>query len=116
VSATSLLPPAPTDRVGNFGVDKLFKSAVKAAEDFNEVNEILRKRRESLDVIDTEMREVLQKHNEDLIAFLETPDGLANAFKRDPLLGQAHARMKAAIAARDEARSRALAPPEGATT
>jgi hypothetical protein len=32
---------------------------------------------------------------------LETPEGLENAFKRDPLLGRAHARMKAAIAQRD---------------
>jgi hypothetical protein len=117
VSATSLLPPGPTDRVGNFGVDKLFKTAVKAAEDFNEVNEILRKRRESLELIDSEMRDVLQKHNDDLIAFLETPDGLANAFKRDPLLAQAHARMKAAIAQRDAMRAQtAMAPPESAAT
>jgi hypothetical protein len=30
---------------------------------------------------------------------------LANAFKRDPLLGQAHARMKAALAQRDAAQA-----------
>jgi hypothetical protein len=117
VTPTSLVPPGAADRMGNFGVDKLFKLAVKAAEDFNEVNEILRKRREGLESIDTEIREVLQKHTDDLIAFLETPDGLANAFRRDPLLGQAHARMKSAIALRDAARAQAaLAPPESAAT
>ena len=101
VTATSLLPPAATDRVGGFGVDKLFKTAVKAAEEFNEVNDILKKRRASLEEIESEMRTVLQKHNDDLIRFLETPTGLENAFKRDPLLGRAHARMKAAVAQRD---------------
>jgi hypothetical protein len=99
VTASSLLPPAATDRIG--GADKLFRAAVKAAEEFAEVNDILRKRREALEAIETEMRTVLQKHNDDLIRFLETPSGLENAFKRDPLLGRAHARMQAAIAQRD---------------
>ena len=106
VTTTSLLPPNAGDRVANYGVDKLFRAAVKAAEDFNEVNEILRKRRDSLEAIDIEMRTVLAQHNDDLVRFLETPDGLANAFKRDPLLGQAHARMKSAMAKRDELAAR----------
>jgi hypothetical protein len=101
VTPTSLLPPTAGDRVGNFAVDRLFKAAVKAAEEFNEVNDLLRKRRAALGDIDVELRTVLQKHNDDLIRALETPDGLANAFKRDPLLGHAHARMKAALARRD---------------
>jgi hypothetical protein len=110
VTATSLLPPAATDRLS--GADKLFKAAVKAAEEFAEVNDILRKRREALEAIDAEMRTVLQKHNEDLIRFLETPTGLENAFKRDPLLGRAHARMKAAIAHRDALLGAGEASPE----
>jgi hypothetical protein len=109
VTSTSLLPPAATDRLG--GADKLFKAAVKAAEEFAEVNDILIKKREALEAIEAEMRAVLQKHNEDLIRFLETPSGLENAFKRDPLLGRAHARMMAAIAHRD-ALSGANASPE----
>jgi hypothetical protein len=108
VTATSLLPPAATDRMG--GANKLFKAAVKVAEEFNEVNDILKKRREALEAIEAEMRTVLQKHNDDLIRFLETPSGLENAFKRDPLLGRAHARMKAAIAARDAAIAASSAP------
>jgi hypothetical protein len=108
VTATSLLPPAATDRMG--GADKLFKAAVKAAEEFAEVNDILKKRREALEAIESEMRTVLQKHNDDLIRFLETPSGLENAFKRDPLLGRAHARMKAAIAQRDAVLAAASAP------
>jgi len=99
VTATSLLPPTAADRIN--GADRVYKSALKAAEEFNEVNDILKKRRESLEEIDSEMRTVLQKHNADLIRALETPSGLQNAFKRDPLLRIAHARMKAAIAQRD---------------
>ncbi len=100
VQGTAFLPPGPTDRVGG-GAEKLFKSAMKAHEELTEVTDILKKRREALDTLETEMRAILQKRNEELIRMLETPEGLENAFKRDPLLGRAHARMKAAIAQRD---------------
>lgn len=100
VQGTAFLPPSPTDRVGG-GADKLFKSAMKAHEELNEVTDILKRRREALDTLETEMRAILQKRNEELIRILETPEGLENAFKRDPLLGRAHARMKAAVAQRD---------------
>ncbi len=116
VTATSMLPPGPAERVGGNGVDKLYKIAVKAAEEFNEVNDVLRKRRESLEEIDREMRDVLHKQNEELIRVLESPDGLATAFKRDPLLGLAHTRMKAAAASRDAALHGAGTPPEAAAS
>jgi hypothetical protein len=112
VTATSLLPPSPTDHIA--GADKLFKAAVKAAEEFAEVNDILKKRREAMEAIETEMRATLRKHNEDLVRFLETPSGLENAFKRDPLLGRAYARMKAAIAQRDALAATGAATPETA--
>jgi len=99
VQGTAFLPPGPADRVG--GADKLFKTAMKAHEDLTEVTDILKKRREALDTLETEMRAILQKRNEELIRMLETPDGLENAFKRDPLLSRAYARMKAAVAQRD---------------
>jgi hypothetical protein len=113
VTATSLVPPSAADRLSSPGIDRVFKTAVKAAEEFKEVNDILKKRRDALEAIDQEIRTVVAKHNEDLIRLLETPDGLTNAFKRDPLLGQAHARMKAAIARRDAARAGA---PESAAS
>ncbi len=112
VTSTSLLPPSPTDHIS--GADKLFKAAVKAAEEFAEVNDILKKRRDAMEAIETEMRTALQKHNDDLVRFLETPTGLENAFKRDPLLGRAHARMKAAIAQRDALAATGAATPETA--
>jgi hypothetical protein len=98
VTTTGLLPPSPTDRIA--GIDKVYKAAVKAAEEFNEVNEIVKKKREKLEKLDEEVRVVLEQHERDLIAQLETPTGLEGAFKRDPLLGRAHARMQAAEARR----------------
>jgi hypothetical protein len=83
------------------GIDKLYKAAVKAAEDFNEVNDIIKKRKDRLEAIDSEVRTVLEQHGRDLIAQLETPAGLEGAFKRDPLLARAHARMTAAAARRE---------------
>jgi hypothetical protein len=97
VGAGGLLPPSPAERMIG-GIDKLFKAAVKAAEEFNEVNDIMKKRKEKLDAIDHEVRALLEQHGRDLIAQLETPTGLEGAFKRDPLLGRAHARMVAAQA------------------
>jgi hypothetical protein len=100
VSTGGLLPPSPAERMIG-GIDKLYKTAVKAAEEFNEVNEIIKKRKEKLDSIDNEVRTVLEQHGRDLIAQLETPTGLEGAFKRDPLLERAHSRMVAAEARRE---------------
>jgi hypothetical protein len=108
VSTGGLLPPAPAERMIG-GIDKLYKAAVKAAEEFNEVNEIVKKRKEKLDQIDYEVRSLLEQHGRDLIAQLETPTGLEGAFKRDPLLGRAHARMLAAEARRASVREASLA-------
>lgn len=100
VTTNGLLPPSAAERMTG-GVDKLYKAAVKAAEEFNEVNEIIKKRKEKLDAIDHEVRTVVEQHGRDLIAQLETPTGLEGAFKRDPLLERAHSRMIAAEARRE---------------
>jgi hypothetical protein len=116
VTAGGLLPPSPAERMIG-GIDKLYKTALKAAEEFNEVNEIIKKRKEKLDKIDLEVRTVLEQHGRDLIAQLESPAGLEGAFKRDPLLGRAHARMLAAAARRESVRDSASAamPADGGT-
>gem|GEM_PF-2328649 len=103
VTASGLLPPSPAERMIG-GIDKLYKTAVKSAEEFAEVNDILKKRKEKLEKIDDEVRTVLEQHGRDLIAQLESPTGLEGAFKRDPLLGRAHARMLAAEARRESVR------------
>ena len=100
VNNSGLLPPSPAERMIG-GIDKLYKAAVKAAEEFNEVNEIIKKRKDRLEAIDNEVRTVLEQHGRDLIAQLETPAGLEGAFRRDPLLARAHARMTAAAARRE---------------
>jgi hypothetical protein len=100
VSTSGLQPPSAAERMTG-GIDKLYKAAVKAAEEFNEVNEIIKKRKEKLDAIDNEVRTVVEQHGRDLIAQLETPTGLEGAFKRDPLLERAHSRMIAAEARRE---------------
>ncbi len=116
VSSGGLLPPSAAERMVG-GIDKLYKAAVKAAEEFNEVNEIIKKRKEKLDSIDNEVRTVLEQHGRDLIAQLETPTGLEGAFKRDPLLERAHSRMVAAEARRESVLGATLpvleAPPSG---
>jgi hypothetical protein len=107
-----LLPPSRAERMIG-GIDKLYKTAVKAAEEFSEVNEIIKKRKEKLDQIDNEVRTVLEQHGRELIAQLETPTGLEGAFKRDPLLGRAHARMVAAEARRESVRETLRPAAEG---
>jgi hypothetical protein len=112
VTNSGLLPPSPAERMIG-GIDKLYKAAVKAAEEFSEVNDIIKKRKEKLDQIDNEVRTVLEQHGRELIAQLETPTGLEGAFKRDPLLGRAHARMVAAEARRESVRETLRPAAEG---
>jgi hypothetical protein len=95
VTAGGLLAPSPAERMVR-GIDKLYKAAIKAAEEYREVNAIIKKRKEQLAEMDWKMRVQVEQYGRDLIAQLETTAGLEGAFKRDPLLGRAHARMLAA--------------------
>ena len=100
VTASGLLPPSPAERMTP-GIDRLYKTAVKASEEFAEVNEIIKKKKAQLEKIDNDMRDALEKHNSEIIAALESPRGLEGAFKRDPLLERAYNRMQAATARRN---------------
>ena len=91
-----LLPPSPTARMA--GVDKLYKAAIKTADEYREVENLIKKRKAKLAEIDWKLRVQIQQYGRDLIAKLETPEGLEIAFKRDPLLARAHARLLAAEA------------------
>jgi hypothetical protein len=95
VTVGGLLPPSPAERMIR-GIDRLYKAAVKAAEEFSECNAIIKKRKDQFEKIDQHMRVQVEQYGRDIIAQLETPTGLEGAFKRDPLLGRAHARMLAA--------------------
>jgi hypothetical protein len=92
VMAAGLLPPSPVERTIR-GIDKLYKAAVQAAEDFSECDVIIKKRKDQLLAIDQKMRVQVEQYGRDIIAQLETPSGLEGAFMRDPLLGRAYARM-----------------------
>jgi hypothetical protein len=95
VSGGGIKPPSPTERVVR-GIDKLYKTALQSADAFREVNDIIRKRKDKLGEIDFKLRQRVEQFGRDLIAQLETETGLEGAFKRDPLLSRAHARMLAA--------------------
>lgn len=103
VKAGAIAAPMPNDRL-IAGVDKLYKAALKAAEEYREVENIVKKRKEKLEEMDRRMREQIELVGRDLIAQLETPSGLEAAFKRDPLLGRAYARMQAAEGRRNAVR------------
>jgi hypothetical protein len=97
VTGGGIMPPSAAERIVR-GIDKLYKIAIHAADEFREVNDIIRKRKDKLGEIDYKLREQVEQFGRDLIAQLETDVGLEGAFKRDPLLGRAHARMLAARA------------------
>jgi hypothetical protein len=106
VTAGGLLPPSPTERMIR-GIDKLYNTALKAAEECREVNTNIKKRKDKLVEMDWKLREQVEQYGHALIAQLETTTGLEGAFKRDPLLGRAHARMLAAEARRTSIRDSA---------
>jgi hypothetical protein len=74
----------------------LYTAAVRAADEFREVNDVIQKRKDLLSIVDYRLRMQLEQYGRDLIAQLETESGLETAFQRDPLLRRAHARMLAA--------------------
>ena len=101
VTSDGLAAPSPLERL-NAGVDKLYRAAARAAEEYREVSEMIEKRQAKLEAIDRQMRAELEHFSRALAAQLETPAGREAAFRRDPLLARAHARMQAA-GARGEA-------------
>jgi hypothetical protein len=113
VKGGALLSPGPAERMVA-GIDKLYKAALKAAEEFREVDGIIKKRKQKLEEMDAKLRVQIEQYGRDLIAQLETPAGLESAFKRDPLLGRAHARMLAAQARRAAVTDVLMQSPEAA--
>ena len=99
VTKAGLLPPSPAERVIG-GINRLYKAAALAAEEYREITEIIKKRKDKLGEMDWKLRVHVEQYGRDLIAQLETKAGLDAAFRRDPLLGRAHARMLAAEARR----------------
>jgi hypothetical protein len=111
VKGTAVQAPMPTDRMIS-GIDKLYKAALKAADEYREVNDIIKKRKDKLGEIDWKMREQIEEYGRSLISQLETERGLEGAFQRDPLLGRAYARMMAAEGRRSAVLSSTPSPLE----
>lgn len=104
VTARGLLPPSPSERM-ILGIDKLYKEALRTAEAFREITTIVKKRKDKLEELDWKMRDQVEQYGRAFIRQLETPSGLEGAFKRDPLLGRAHARMLAAQSRRESVKN-----------
>lgn len=94
IKGGAIAPPLPQQHGAD--VRKLYKAAVEAAAAYDEITAILKKRKDRLAEIDWKLREQIEHYGRSLIEALETPNGLQNAFMRDPLLKAAHARMVAA--------------------
>ena len=97
-------------------VDKYYRAAQKAAEELDEVNELLRKRRDRLDAMERETRRSIYLREEAVRKKLQTPEGLA-ALHADPMVKAAFAKMQGVMNERakyDERVKRGEVPPEEA--
>ena len=97
-------------------VDKYYRAAAKAAEELDEVNELLRKRRDRLDAMERETRRSIYLREEAVRKKLQTPEGLA-ALHADPMVKAAFAKMQGVMNERakyDERVKRGEVPPEEA--
>jgi len=75
---------------------KHYEAAIRAADEVREANDVIKKRKDKLSDVEWKLRVQVEQYGRDLIAQLETESGLETAFRRDPLLGRAHAQMLAA--------------------
>ena len=94
VGKNGFTAPSALDRSTQFGVDKLYREAKRAAADLEEVNELLRKRLNALSELDRDIRKSVENREVAARRLLDTPDGLAMAIRRDPLFERAYARVK----------------------
>jgi hypothetical protein len=97
-------------------VSKLYRNAARAASELDEVNELLRKRRDRLEQMERETRRSIYLREESVRKKLQTPEGLA-ALHADPMVKAAFAKMQAVMNERakyDERVKRGEVPPEEA--
>lgn len=94
VRKTGVRAPSFWERLITFNsVDKLYRNAQKAAEELDEVNDLLRKRRDRLDAMERETRRSIYLREEAVRKKLQTPEGLA-ALHADPMVKAAFAKMQ----------------------
>jgi hypothetical protein len=94
VRKTGIRPPSFWERLRTFNsVDRWYRGAQKAQEELDEVNELLRKRRDRLDAMERETRRSIYLREEAVRKKLQTPEGLA-ALHADPMVKAAFSKMQ----------------------
>ncbi|HEY5349745.1 MAG TPA: hypothetical protein VIJ64_08425 [Candidatus Lustribacter sp.] len=117
VRKTGVRPPSFWERLVTLNaVARSYRTAAAAAEEFDEINELLRKRRDRLDAMERETRRSIYLREEAVRKKLQTPEGLA-AMHADPMVKAAFAKMQDVENERakyDERVKRGEVPPEEA--
>jgi hypothetical protein len=97
VRKSGVRPPSFWERLVSFNaVDKPFRLAEKTAEELEEVNDLLRKRRDRLEAMERETRRSIYLREEAVRKKLQTPEGLA-ALHADPMVKAAFAKMQGVL-------------------
>ncbi len=117
VRKTGVRPPSMWERLVTFNrVARWYGDAAQAAEELDEANDLLRKRRDKLDAMERETRRSIYLREEAVRKKLQTPEGLA-ALHADPMVRAAFAKMQGVMNERakyDERVKRGDVPPEEA--
>ena len=80
-------------------IDPVYRDAMKAAAELDDVNDLLRKRRDRLDAMEREAMRSIYLREEAVRKKLQTPEGLAS-LHADPLVRTAFAKMQTVLAER----------------
>ncbi len=117
VRKTGITPPSLWERIKTFNaVDGAYRVAQHAADELEEVNDLLRKRRDRLDAMERETRRSIYLREEAVRKKLQTPEGLA-ALHADTMVKAAFLKMQGVMNERakyDERVKRGEVPPEEA--
>jgi hypothetical protein len=117
VRKTGIRRPSFWERFVSFNrIDKVYRAAQKAADELDEANDLLRKRRDRLDAMERETRRSIYLREEAVRKKLQTPEGLA-ALHADPMVKAAFSKMQGVMNERakyDERVKRGEVPPEEA--
>jgi hypothetical protein len=117
VRKTGVRPPSLWERIRTFNsVEGVYRNAQKAADELEEVNDLLRKRRDRLDAMERETRRSIYLREEAVRKKLQTPEGLA-ALHADTMVKAAFMKMQGVMNERakyDERVKRGEVPAEEA--
>jgi len=117
VRKSGVRPPSFFERLRTLNrVAKLYRNAARASQELDEVNELLRKRRDRLEQMERETRRSIYLREESVRKKLQTPEGLA-ALHADPVVKASFQKMQAVMNERakyEERVKRGEVPPDEA--